>query len=109
MQEHPRRWSHRRGAAAEESLPDRISNVALAPASDSTRIEAIRAALRLGATQDRISPPSTDMRREKLDRLSELAAELVRLKVDVIVAVGGYASDPAARMHQAPIPLSFQQ
>ena len=39
----------------------------------------------LATSRDRTSPSSTDMRRGRLDRLPELAAELVRLKVDIIV------------------------
>jgi putative tryptophan/tyrosine transport system substrate-binding protein len=33
----------------------------------------------------------------KLERLPDLAVELVRLKVDVIVAAGGYAGDPSCK------------
>ena len=42
---------------------------------------------------DRISPSSTDLE-EKPDRVPELAAELARLKVDIIVAG---AEDPVVR------------
>ena len=38
---------------------------------------------------------SGDMQREKCDRLSELAAELVRLKVDIIVSGGPTVTRPA--------------
>ena len=52
-----------RRAAAEEGYSDRIS-ISDRPARDSTRVEAIRQALReLGYIEDRTSPSSTDMRR----------------------------------------------
>ena len=41
-----------------------------------------------------MSRPSTDIRRGRRDRLPELAAELVRLKVDIIVVAG---ADPLVR------------
>jgi putative ABC transport system substrate-binding protein len=41
---------------------------------------------------------------EKLDRLSDLAAELVRLKVDIIVVSGGRAA-AAAKNATATIPI----
>ena len=37
------------------------------------------------------------MRRGSRDRLPELAAELVRLKVDVIVVAGGDETDPGGQ------------
>ena len=39
--------------------------------------------------KERISPSSTGLPKQKLERLPELAAELVRLKVDLIVVSGG--------------------
>ena len=42
-------------------------------------------------------PSSTDMRRGKSDRLPELAAELVRLKVDIILAATGARYDPGGQ------------
>jgi ABC-type uncharacterized transport system substrate-binding protein len=41
----------------------------------------------------------------KLDRLPELAAELVRLKVDIIVAAGGYPGIRAAKDATKTIPI----
>ena len=48
------------------------------------------------------------MRREKLDRVSELAAELVRLKVDVIVT-GGATATRAATEATVTIPIVMTQ
>ena len=45
------------------------------------------------------------MRRGSLDRLPELAAELVRLKVDIIVVAGGTAHVQAARNATKTIPI----
>ena len=58
-------------------------------ASESTRIEAIRLALReLGYIEDQNIAIEYRYAEGKVDRFPELAAELVRLKVDIIVAVG---------------------
>jgi putative tryptophan/tyrosine transport system substrate-binding protein len=60
------------------------------PASDSARSEAIRVALReLGYVEGQNIVIEYRYAEGKLDRFSELAAELVRLKVDVIVVGGG--------------------
>ena len=45
------------------------------------------------------------MRRESVDRLPELAAELVRLKVDIIVVAGGDRSIRAAKNATKTIPI----
>src|SRR5262249_1470000 len=42
---------------------------------------------------------------EKFDTLPDLASELVRLKVDVIVTYGGYPTVPAAKNATATIPI----
>src|SRR5262245_50660253 len=42
---------------------------------------------------------------EKFDRLPDLASELVRLKVDVIVTYGGYLADQAAKNATTTIPI----
>ena len=82
-------WSHSRGAAAEESPADRVS-IAVDPASESARSEAIRLALReLGYIEGQNIAIEYRYAEGKLDRLPELAAELVRLKVDIIVVAGG--------------------
>jgi ABC-type uncharacterized transport system substrate-binding protein len=59
------------------------------PATESTRAEAIRAALReLGYLEGQNIAIEYRYGAEKRDRLPELAAELVRLKVDIIVIAG---------------------
>ena len=79
-----------------------------APASDSTRIEAIRAALReLGYIEGQNIAIEYRYAEGKLDRLPELAAELVRLKVDVIVAAGGTPVILAAKNATSTIPIIF--
>jgi putative tryptophan/tyrosine transport system substrate-binding protein len=60
------------------------------PATESTRAEAFRLALReLGYIEGQNVAFDYRYAEGKLDRLPELAAELVRLKVDIIVASGG--------------------
>jgi putative ABC transport system substrate-binding protein len=60
------------------------------PAHESARFEAIRGALReLGYIDGKNIAIEYRHAEGKLDRLPELAAELVRLKVDIIVAAGG--------------------
>jgi putative ABC transport system substrate-binding protein len=68
----------------------RIGYLAISdPATESTRIEAIRVALRdLGYIEGQNIATEYRYREWKRDRLPEFAAELVRLKVDIIV-VGG--------------------
>ena len=46
----------------------------------------------MDGSRERISPSSTGLPREKDERLPELAADLVRLKVDLIVVTGGPAA-----------------
>ena len=60
------------------------------PARESTRAEAIRLALReLGYIEGQNIAIEYRYTEGKRDRLPELAAELVRLKVDIIVVAGG--------------------
>ena len=54
--------------------------------------------------RERISPSSTGLPRQKLERLPELAADLVRLKVDLIL-VSGTASALAAKNATTTIPI----
>src|SRR5262245_37701903 len=59
-------------------------------ARESARAEAIRQRLReLGYIEGQNIATEYRYAEEKFDRLSELAAELVRLKVDIIVVTGG--------------------
>ena len=55
--------------------------------------------------KDRISPSSTDIRRGSAIGRPELAAELVRLKVDIIVVVGGASWVLAAKNATKTIPI----
>ena len=60
------------------------------PASESTRSEGVRLALReLGYIEGQNITIEYRYAEGKLDRFPELAAELVRLKVDIIVVAGG--------------------
>ena len=60
------------------------------PATESARAEAIRLALReLGYIEGQNIAIEYRYAEGKRDRLPELAAELVRLKVDIIVVAGG--------------------
>ena len=75
------------------------------PASDSTRIEPIRLALReLGYMEGQNIAIEYRYAEGKFDRASELAAELVRLKVDIIVVSGGDRGSGRPRMRQRRFP-----
>ena len=68
------------------------------PVRESTRSEAIRLALReLGYIEGQNIAIEYRYAEGKLDRYPELAAELVRLKVDIIVVAGGTATVLAAK------------
>src|SRR5262245_20871811 len=76
------------------------------PATDSSRSEAIRLALRdLGYIEGQNIASEYRYAEGKLDRLPELAAELVRLKVDIIVVTGGNPEIPAAMNATKTIPI----
>ena len=75
------------------------------PASDSPRFEAIRLALReLGYIEGQNIASEYRYAERKLDRLPNLAAELVRLNVDIIV-VGGDIPTRAAQKATKTIPI----
>src|SRR5438874_6407315 len=75
------------------------------PASESTRSEGIRLALReLGYIEGQNIATEYRYAEGKLDRYPELAAELVRLKVDIIV-VGGDDVIRAAKNATKTIPI----
>src|SRR5207245_1846237 len=77
-----------------------------APASDSTRSEAIWLALReRGYIEGQNITIEYRYAEGKLDRLPELAAELVRLKVDIIVVAGGDPDVRAAKNATKTIPI----
>jgi putative ABC transport system substrate-binding protein len=93
------------GAAAEE-VP-RIGYLSSADAArDSARHEAIRQALReLGYIEGQNIASEYRYGEGKVDRDPELAAELVRLKVDVIVVAGGAGVIRAAKNATKTIPI----
>ena len=96
---------HSRGAAAEEGPPDRYLS-AQDPATDSARAEAIRLALReLGYIEGQNITIEYRYGEGKQDRYPELAAELVRLKVDIIVVAGGSPPIQAAKNATKTIPI----
>ena len=76
------------------------------PARDSTRSEAIRLALReLGYIEGQNIAIEYRYAEGKRDRAPELAAELVRLKVDIIVVAGGDPWIRAAKNATKTIPI----
>ena len=76
------------------------------PASESNRAEAIRLALReLGYIEGQNIATEYRYAEGKLDRFPELAAELVRLKVDIIVVAGGDRAVRAAKNATKTIPI----
>jgi ABC-type uncharacterized transport system substrate-binding protein len=76
------------------------------PATDSTRFEGIRLALReRGHIEGQNIATEHRYAEGKRDRLPELAAELVRLKVDIIVIAGGGGTIQAAKNATKTIPI----
>ena len=76
------------------------------PAGESARSEAIRLALReLGYIEGQNIAIEYRYAEGKRDRFSELAAELVRLKVDIIVVAGGTPPIRAAKNATKTIPI----
>ena len=59
----------------------------------------------LGYTEGQTIAIEWRFAQEKFDRLPELASELVRLKVDLIVAAGGYATVQAVQKATTTIPI----
>jgi putative ABC transport system substrate-binding protein len=79
---------------------------ALDPATESSRVETIRLALReLGYLEGQNITIEYRYAERKADRLAELAAELVRLKVDIIVAAGSDTVVRAAKNATKTIPI----
>jgi putative ABC transport system substrate-binding protein len=96
--------SIRRGTTAEEGAADRVSSVGRPRGSIPS--EAIRRALReLGYIEGENIAFEYRYAEGKRDRYLELAAELVRLKVDVIVVAGGVAPVRAAKNATKTIPI----
>src|SRR5262245_42024401 len=79
--------------------------LAVSPSSAAARTEAFRQGLRdLGYVEGKNIVLESRYAEEKLDRLPALAAELVRLKVDIIVTAGGQATR-AAKQATPTIPI----
>jgi putative tryptophan/tyrosine transport system substrate-binding protein len=98
------------GVTAEAQQPKKVSRIgylsSFYPASESTRAEAIRRALReLGYIEGQNIAIEYRYTEGKSDRHPELAAELVRLKVDIIVVAGGAIPVQAAKNATKTIPI----
>ena len=97
------------GLIAQAQQPTKVPRIgylsAASPSAISARIEAFRQGLReLGYVEGKNIIIEWRSAEGKLDRLSELAAELVRLKVDVIVT-GGPIPTRAAKEATVTIPI----
>jgi len=97
-------------AGVVEAQPKKVPRIgylsSLDPATESTRAEAIRLALReRGHIEGQNIAIEYRYAEGKQDRYAELAAELVRLKVDVIVAAGGTRMVRAAMNATKTIPI----
>jgi len=98
------------GAVATAQQPKKVPRLGYLsssdPATDSIRSEAIRRALReLGYVEGQNLAIEYRYGEGKLDRLPELAAELVRLKVDILVVTGGAEPILAAKNATKTIPI----
>ena len=96
--------------SAEAQQPKKVPRIGYLssrdPASESARSEAIRLALReLGYIEGQNIAIEYRYAEGKLDRVPELAAELVRLKVDIIVVAGGDRRIRAAKNATKTIPI----
>jgi putative tryptophan/tyrosine transport system substrate-binding protein len=98
------------GVIAEAQEPKKVSRIGYLsntdPAREFARAEAIRLALReFGYIEGQNIATEYRHSEGKLDRLPELAAELVRPKVDIIVAAGGVIPLRAAKNATKTIPI----
>ena len=98
------------GAVAQAQQPKKVPRIGylsqFEPARESPRSEAIRRALReLGYVEGQNIAIEYRYAEGKPDRIPELAAELVRLKVDIIVAAGGSVIAQAAKNATKTIPI----
>ena len=97
-------------SSAEAQQPKKVPRIGYLssgdPASESIRSEPIRAALRdLGYIEGQNIAMEYRYSEGKRDRYPELAAELVRLKVDVILVTGGAPTIQAAKNATKTIPI----
>jgi putative ABC transport system substrate-binding protein len=98
------------GVTAEAQQPKKVSRIGYLsssdPATESARSEAIRLALReLGYMEGQNIAIEYRYTEGKIDRAPELAAEMVRLKVDIIVVSGGEIAIRAAKNATKTIPI----
>ena len=98
------------GSLAEARQPKKVFRIgylsATDPVSDSTRAEGIRLALReRGYIEGQNIAIEYRYAEGKLDRLPDLAAELVHVKVDIIVTAGGDTLVRAAKNATKTIPI----
>ena len=98
------------GVIAEAQQPKKVPRIGYLsnndPASESARSEAIRLALReLGYIEGQNIAIESRYAEGKRDRYPERAAELVRLKVDIIVVAGGDLLTRAAKNATKTIPI----
>jgi putative tryptophan/tyrosine transport system substrate-binding protein len=98
------------GAVGSAQQPKKVTRLgylsSFDPATESARSEAIRLALReLGYIEGQNIATEYRYAEGKLDRFPELAAELVRLKVDIIVISGGAGTVRAANNATKIIPI----
>jgi putative tryptophan/tyrosine transport system substrate-binding protein len=96
--------------SAEAQQPKKVPRIGYLstndPALESARSEAIRLVLReLGYVEGQNIATEYRYAEGKLDRLPELAAELVRLKVDIIVAAGADRTIQSAKNATKTIPI----
>jgi putative ABC transport system substrate-binding protein len=95
---------------AEAQQPTKVTRIgylsSVDPATESTRTEGIRLALReLGYIEGQNIAIEYRYSEGKTDRAPELAAELARLKVDIIVVAGGFHWIAAAKNATKTIPV----
>ena len=98
------------GAVAQAQQPKKVTRLgylsSFDPATESTRSEAIRLALReFGYIEGQNIATEYRYAEGKFDRFPELAAELVRLKVDIILISGGAGTVRAANNSTKTIPI----
>jgi putative tryptophan/tyrosine transport system substrate-binding protein len=101
------------GVTAEAQQPKKVPRLGYlsgsSPSAIAARVEAFRQGLReLGYVEGKNILIEWRFAEGKLDRLPELAAELVRLKVDIIVSAGPQVTHPAKEATSTiPIVMAF--
>src|SRR5881397_4058765 len=100
-------------SSAEAQQPNKVLRIgflnALSPSTIAARLEAFRQGLReLGYVEGKNIVVEYRWAEGKIERLPDLATELVRLKVDVIVS-GGNSATQAAKKATNTIPIVMTQ